>query len=296
MLVITGSLLFCSKGILVKLMYAEGISPGGVLTLRMISALPFFVLMVALLGREVLTVRLKDWGLMALLSFVGYFLCSLVNFTGLQHISVGLERVILFSYPTLVLAGSVLFQGAKHSPKMYAACALSWVGLYLLIRQEISFAGDYNLVILGSVMVLASAIIYAAYIIIAKPVIQRVGVQRYTGISMSFSCFFVLGYFTSTGGEFSSLFVSPKVIAYGVIIGVFGTVIPTFLLSYGLSKISSSSYAVVSSIGPVITIVLAAVFVGNQLAGLQLIGMGFSITGGVLASIQGRAAKIPKRA
>lgn len=292
-LVITGSLLFCSKGIIVKLLYAEGITPSGVLALRMISSLPFFILMIAQLGRGAFSVQLKDWGLMAALSFVGYFLCSLVNFTGLQHISVGLERVILFSYPTLVLAGSVIFQGARHSIKMYAACALSWVGLYVLIREEISFAGDFHWVVVGSAMVLASAIIYAGYIIIAKPVIQRVGVQRYTGISMSFSCIFVLTYFSLSNGDFGSLFASPKVITYGAVIGIFGTVIPTFLLSYGLSKISSSSYAVISSIGPVITIVLAALFVGDSVGIPQFIGMACSIAGGLLAALKGSKIKQP---
>ena len=136
-MVILGSFLFCAKGIIVKLMFAEGLAPSSVMALRMLTATPVFMIMVALRWKRLSSISRKDWGLMTLLSFIGYFLCSLCNMTGLQHVSVGLERVILFSYPSIVLAGSILFQGARPSAKMYAACGLSWIGLTLIIRDEI---------------------------------------------------------------------------------------------------------------------------------------------------------------
>ncbi|PQJ29104.1 hypothetical protein BSZ32_11780 [Rubritalea profundi] len=290
-MVILGSFLFCAKGIVVKLMFAEGLTPSGVMALRMLTATPVFMIMLALRWKNISKISRKDWGLMALLSFAGYFLCSLLNMTGLQYVSVGLERVILFSYPSIVLAGSILFQGARPSGKMYAACGLSWVGLTLIIREEISFAGDASLILLGSSLVLLSAIIYAGYILVAKPVIQRIGVPLYTGITMVFCAITILSYFSVNDGNFRSLFSSNIVIGYGAAIGIFGTVIPLLMLSYALSRINTSSYAIISSIGPVATILIATIYVGKMPEGLQLLGVLLSVAGGLLATKQGRPPK-----
>lgn len=291
-MVILGSFLFCAKGIIVKLMFAEGLAPSGVMALRMLTATPVFVIMVALRWKRLSSISRKDWGLMALLSFVGYFLCSFVNMTGLQYVSVGLERVILFSYPSIVLAGTILFHGARPSPKMYAACGLSWIGLTLIIRDEISFAGNTGLVLYGSAMILLSAIIYAGYILVAKPVIKRVGVQLYTGITMLICMAIILVFFSLDNGDFYSLLESTKVIGYGTIIGVFGTAIPILLLSYALTKTSASSYAVVSSIGPVATIILATIYMGKIPEGIQMLGIALSVSGGFLASRQSAPKKV----
>ncbi|MFC5050596.1 DMT family transporter [Rubritalea spongiae] len=285
-LVILGSFLFCAKGIIVKLMYAEGLVPSSVMALRMLTATPVFVVMVALHWKKLTTIRRRDWGLMGLLAFIGYYLCSLVNMIGLQYISVGLERVILFSYPSIVIAGSILFQGSRPKAGTYIACILTWVGLSLLIHKEISFAGDTNQILYGSAMVLLSAIIYASYIMIAKPVIQRVGVQLYTGLTMCICAGIILGHFSIENGDFSSLFASQEIISYGAAIGIAGTVIPLLLLSYALSKISSSSYAVISSIGPILTIVLSILFIGQLPDKAQCIGLTLSIVGGIFASLQ----------
>ncbi|MGJ8674011.1 DMT family transporter [Rubritalea sp.] len=285
-LVILGSFLFCSKGIIVKLMYAEGLAPSGVMALRMLAATPVFLVMVALHWKKLATIRRKDWGLMGLLAFIGYYLCSLVNMIGLQYVSVGLERVILFSYPTIVIAGSILFQGARPSIRTYIASGLTWGGLSLIIHNEISFAGNANDVLYGSAMVLLSAVIYASYIMIAKPVIQRVGVQLYTGLTMTFCAGIIISHFSIENGDFSSLFASQEIISYGVAIGIVGTVIPLLLLSYALSKTSSSSYAVMSSIGPVLTIGLSLVYVGKLPDIMQFCGLALAVAGGIFASFQ----------
>jgi len=129
------------------------------------------------------------------------------------------------------------------------------------------------------------------YILVAKSVIQRVGVQLYTGITMVFCAITILSYFSINDGNFSSLFSSNIVIGYGVAIGIFGTVIPLLMLSYALSKISTSSYAVISSIGPVVTILIATIYMGKIPEGLQLLGISLSVIGGLLATKQESPAK-----
>jgi drug/metabolite transporter (DMT)-like permease len=283
-MVMLGAFLFSSKGIFIKQLYAEGLNPGGALALRMSLALPFYAVPMLLMGRQLLSISIKDWGRMAALAFVGYFICSLANFTGLQYISVGLERVILFSYPSLVLIGASLFQKRKPSAMLFIASACSWFGLYLVIREEIQVSTNMHFVLLGSGLVLLSAIIYAGYILLAKSVIERIGARQYTCISMCFSCAFILIHFGITGGDTRQIVVSDAALFYGVVIGIFGTVAPTYILSYGLSKISSSSYAVMSSVGPVATIALSLLMLSHLPSTVQLLGIAISLSGSVMAA------------
>lgn len=278
-----GAFLFSSKGIFIKLLYDEGLGPSGALALRMSIALPFFLIPTLLLGKELCSIQAKDWTAMAALAFVGYFLSSLINFTGLQYISIGLERVILFSYPTLVLLGASLFQKRRPSARLFLASGLSWLGLFLVIREEIQLNSQTSWVLLGSGLVLLSAMIYAGYILLAKPVIERIGASRYTSISMCFSCLYILLHFTATDGNVSALTSHKNILLYGAVVGILGTVTPTYILSYGLSKIPSTSYAVISSVGPVATIALSLIMLQQAPGLLQLVGISISLTGGWMA-------------
>ncbi|NWK56258.1 DMT family transporter [Verrucomicrobiaceae bacterium N1E253] len=283
-LVMLGAFLFSSKGIFVKMMYEEGLPPSAALALRMASAFPFYLLPVLLSLRTLRSIPSRDWLMMAGLAFVGYFLSSLVNFTGLQYISVGLERVILFSYPTLVLLGASIFQKRKASYRLYLAATVSWTGLYLVIQEEMVLSQKLDAVLLGSGLILLSAMIYAGYILLAKPVIERIGVRSYTSISMSFSCLFVLLNHSLNSPVVLHEVMTPKLIGLGLTIGILGTVFPTYLLSYGLSKISSSSYAVISSVGPVATIALSLLMLGQTPGAWQLAGIGMSVCGSLMAA------------
>lgn len=281
--VMLGAFLFSSKGIFIKLLYAEGLGPSGALALRMSIALPFYLIPVLLMGKELFSIRSKDWSAMAGLAFVGYFLSSLINFTGLQYISIGLERVILFSYPTLVLLGATFFQNRQPSGRLFLASGCSWFGLYLVIREEIQLSDDTSWILLGSGMVLLSAMIYAGYILLAKPVIERIGASRYTSISMCFSCLYIMLHFAITDSNVAALARSPNILIYGAVVGILGTVAPTYILSYGLSKIPSTSYAVISSVGPVATIALSLVMLQQTPGILQLTGIVISLIGSVMA-------------
>ncbi|MBK1829406.1 DMT family transporter [Verrucomicrobiaceae bacterium R5-34] len=285
-IVILGAFLFSSKGIVIKLMYAEGLSPASVLMLRMIIALPFYLVIAIILRKKLGAISSRDWCSIAALALLGYFLCSLVNMIGLQFISVGLERVILFCYPSVVLLGSAMVHRKRPAKALLAACLLSWIGLYLVIQDEIHFHDHASQVLLGSGLVFLSAVLYACYILISKPLIMRVGSEAYTSVVMCISCVWVLGYFATTESDIGALTASAKVLGYGVIIGVFGTVLPTYILSFGLSRIPATSYAVLSSAGPVTTIILSLAMAGQFPSGLQCAGVALSLTGSLLASQQ----------
>lgn len=285
-IIVTGSFLFCAKGILVKELYKYGFNASEVLTLRMIFAFPFYLVAGLWLMRSLVKVRPIDMLWIFLFSFIGFFLCSFVNFIGLEHISVGLERIILFSYPSLVLIGGTLFQGQKYSKAQYLSCVFTWVGLALVVADEVSFSSEQGRILYGAFMVFLSALIYAAYLLCAKPVIQRVGAENSTTIGMILSCIIVFAYYFSQNGvELSGEFTSTT-IGYALGIGILGTVAPTYLMSYGLSRVSSSSHAVVSSLGPIITILLVTLMNQNIPSLTQGVGMTIAITASMFTNLK----------
>jgi len=182
-----------------------------------------------------------------------------------------LERVILFSYPSLVLLGGMIFQNQKHGKKQFIACGLTWIGLVLVVADEVSFAGDKMMILYGASLVFLSALIYAAYLLCARPVIHRVGASTSTTLCMNLSCLIVISYYCVNNGIEITGEWTPKTIFFILAIGVLGTVAPTYLLSIGLARVSSSSYAVVSSLGPIITIILAS-FMAQHVPSLTQVG------------------------
>ncbi len=285
-IIITGSFLFCVKGILVKELYKHGFNAEEILSLRMIVACPFFLFGAVLMIRSFHKITRCDFLWIILLSFLGYFLSSLINFIGLEYVSVGLERVILFSYPSIVMLGGMLFQKKKHSRKQVIACALTWVGLFMVVVDEISFSGDRSAILFGSFLIFVSALTYAGYLLFAKPVIDRMGARNMTTVSMLFCCFFVFCYngFKNGGqitGEFSNL-----TIGYALAIGIFGTVFPTYLLSFGLARVSSSSLAIVSSVGPAMTIILVACLARQLPSFLQITGVLLALVSSTFSNLK----------
>ncbi len=113
LLVFVSSIAFSTKAILVKLAYRQGIDSVSLLALRFGFSAPFFAY--AAFGRSAArqvaqATHARDGATIVALGVLGYYLASLSDFIGLRYISAGLERLILFVYPTLVVvleAGSI---------------------------------------------------------------------------------------------------------------------------------------------------------------------------------------------
>jgi len=130
-----GSMAFSGKAILAKLLYLQGLNAVTVLMLRMLFALPFFLLMAWWASRGRAPLAARDWRMVALLGFSGYYLASFLDFMGLQYISASLERLILYLNPTLVLALGALLFGRRVTALQLGAVALSYSGVALVFGQ-----------------------------------------------------------------------------------------------------------------------------------------------------------------
>ena len=175
---------FSMKAIFVKLAYgAAPIDPITTLSLCMLFSLPLFLW----IGRNVLfsgpALSRRDWGMLVALGLLGYYGASILDFMGLQYISAGLERLILFTYPTITLLIGVLFMGHALRKSQVAAVLLSYVGIGIAFWHDLSFAEDTSALLLGAALVFGSAISYALYSAGTEGMVRKIGSLRFAVFS-----------------------------------------------------------------------------------------------------------------
>jgi drug/metabolite transporter (DMT)-like permease len=285
---VVGALGFSFKAILIKLAYAWAASdPIVLLTLRMLYSAPFFVLMAFSAGRRAgaAPLRRRDWLTLVWLGFVGYYLASLLDFVGLQYVSAGLERLVLFLYPTIVVVLSALFLGKKITGREMIALSLSYVGIGLAFAHDLRVGSDTSSVVLGAALVFGSAIAYAAYLVGAGPILARIGSQRFIAWAMLLSTVFVVGQFVLTR-PLEALAVPLSIHALSLAMAIFSTVLPTWLVAEAVRRIGANRSALIGSLGPVFTIALGALILAEPVNAMQLVGAVLVLVGVILVSLK----------
>ncbi|GAT33428.1 threonine/homoserine efflux transporter RhtA [Terrimicrobium sacchariphilum] len=285
LIVAMSSVLFCSKSVFAKLAYSLGADALTVLSLRMGFALPFFIAMVILGSRGQAPLTAAMWLKLAGLGFVGYYFSSLVNFTGLQYVSVGLERVILYTYPTLLLAFSALVLKKPVRAAVWLASSITWLGILAAFGGEMHNPVANGHAAFGAMLIFASAVSYGAFILLSGDTISRVGSMRFTGIAVGFSCVFILSHEILTRDITGLVNQKPAVYGYGLILAILGTVLPALLLSIGLKRAGAQRFAIISTVGPVTTFALAWAVLGERPNFAQLGGFLLTLVGGLGVSL-----------
>jgi drug/metabolite transporter (DMT)-like permease len=284
-IVAASSILFCSKGVVAKLAYAHGADAITVLTLRMGFALPFFLAIGWWWSRGQAPLGSGDWGRLAGLGFLGYYVSSLVNFTGLQYVTVGLERIVLYTYPSMVLVFSAFVLRKPVRPVTWIACMIAWLGIVVAFVGETHTPTSNPHTPLGAGLIFTSAFTYALFIMLSGDVIRRVGSMRFTGFAGSFSCLFMLIHSVATRPATGMLHLPASVYGDGLILAVLGTVAPTLLLSIGLRRTSPQQFAIIGTVGPVATLLLAWAVLGERPNLAQTLGFALTVGGGLAVSL-----------
>lgn len=282
---LAGSVCFSTKAIFVKLAYRDTtVDAISLLALRMIFSLPFFVASAWVSSSKSDNVKFTgtQWIQIAIVGAMGYYVSSLLDFLGLRYISAGLERLILFVYPTIVVLISAYYYKQEIKGHQWGALALTYLGLF------IAFAGEVNLLpandsgfYLGSILVFACAITFAIYIVGSGRIIPVVGAAKFNSYAMSFAAVGVLSHYVISNGP-SLLHLDWLVYAYAFSMAILATVIPSYLISEGIKRIGSDNAAIVASIGPVSTLAQAYFFLGEPILTLQIVGTVLILTGVVL--------------
>jgi len=284
-IIAASSILFCSKGVVVKLAYAHGVDALTVLTLRMAFALPFFLASIWIGSRGAQRIAAADWARMVGLGFLGYYVSALVNFTGLQYVSVGLERIVLYTYPSMVLAVSAFVMRKRVSPPTWAACGMAWLGIIVAYAGESGAPSASQHTTFGTMLVLMSAFTYAIFILLSEGVLRRIGSIRFGGLAGGISCVFMLAHAAAARPFDSILNLPPAVYGHGLILALFGTVAPTLLLSLGLRRTTPQRFAIIGSVGPVTTLLLAWAVLGERPNTALIIGFVLTLMGGLAVSL-----------
>ena len=274
---------FSAKAIMVKLAYVEPIDALTLLTLRMAFSAPIFLAIALWSGRQAHRVALtqKDWLAVLVLGLIGYYLSSLLDFTGLQYVSAGLERLILFLYPTMVVLLSAVLFKQRIGRRAMSALLMSYAGIALVYLQDAQ-RGDAQ-VALGASLVFVSTLTYSLYLVGAGHFIARIGTIRFTAYAMCVASMATLLQFGFTH-PLAALNVSPRLYALGFGMAVLSTVLPVFMLSAGMRLIGSGRTAMIGSLGPVSTILLAHWILGETLSMPQIAGSTLVLAGVLVIS------------
>ncbi|HYA46661.1 MAG TPA: DMT family transporter [Burkholderiales bacterium] len=284
---VAGVVCFSLRPILIKLAYGYAADPVTLLALRMVFSLPFFLLAAAWAGRDrnrVPVTRGDAWAIV-FLGFIGYYFASFVDFLGLQYISAGLGRLILFLYPTLVVALSFAFLRKRPSAREIAALAISYAGLALVLSNAAGGAGSN--VPLGAALVFASAVGYAIYLVAGSQVVQRVGSIRFTAYATSVASFFCIAQFFLLR-PLAALDLPLEVYGLALAMAVFSTVLPVFLTAEALRRIGANNVAMLGALGPVSTIFFGWMGLDETLAPVQWAGAALVLAGVTLVTLRSR--------
>lgn len=289
MLVLLSSIFASSKAIMAKLAYVYHIDTTSMITLRMAFSLPFFIGLGwwAMRQKSAINMTRKDWFFLLMLAAVGGYGSMWLDFEGLHYVSAGLERVILFLYPTLVVVMSAFFLKHHIMRREWVAMLASYAGVVLVVWHDIEFAA-LNLAdtLYGACLILLSAIMFAAYLLGSGYFIAKLGAARFTAIAMSFAALASAGHFGVEAAFVELTILPPQVYVLALVMAVIATVLPSVLMNVGIHQLGSRKASLISSIGPVSTILLAYLFLDEHLSWIQGVGTLFVMAGVMAVSLE----------
>lgn len=287
-LVLLSSVAFSSKAIMVKLSYLYAIDAASLIALRMLFSIPLFLLLAlwVMQKQTKLTLSGREFAQLVLLSVVGGYGSMWLNFEGLHYVSAGLERVILFLYPTLVLIMSALIFRRKILRLEWIALILSYLGVIFVVWHDIHLSAMREAhTVDGAILVFGSAFVYAIYLIASGHLIPKMGALLFTCYTMTLATIASVGHFGLTHSMANLLSYPAEVYWLAGGMAVVATVLPSVFMNLGIQALGSQQASMISSIGPVATIVLAYVFLGEHVSMMQGLGTALVLTGVVIISI-----------
>ena len=276
MIAVTGAILFSTKAIVAKLIYRYQIDAVTLLAFRMMFSLPFFAAIAFWKARTEAPLSQIELRRTITLGLIGYYLSSYLDFLGLQYISAGLERLILFLTPSFVLLFSFFFLKKKMQAREWLSLGTAYLGTTMVFIHDVKVSGAN--VVLGSSFVLAGALSYAMYLMLSGEIVRRVGALRLVAYAMCASSAACIAQFFIMRPV--SMLVQPMGF-YGLsmINAIFCTVLPVFITMIAVARIGAATTSQAGMVGPVSTLFLGAIILGEPVTSIQLAGTGLVLLG-----------------
>jgi drug/metabolite transporter (DMT)-like permease len=294
----TGAILFSTKAIIIKKAFqTTSVDALTLLSLRMLFSLPFYALAAVWSFRRSTTrMTRRQWMWVVILGILGYHLSSYFDFVGLQYISAGLERLILFLYPSFAVLINALAFRQRISRAQIWALLLTYAGIGIAYFGELKIDTGNAHFYWGSFLVFLCAVTYAFYLAGMGRIVSVLEPSKFTTYSMLvavgslFLHFAVRGW---TSGNFHVPAAAGNLWTYGILLALLATVIPSFMLSEGMKRIGANNAAIVTSVGPVSTILQAHFVLGDPIFIEQVVGTLLVIGGVLLTGLQKKSVISP---
>ncbi|MGH6933185.1 MAG: DMT family transporter [Dongiaceae bacterium] len=280
---------FGLRPVLIKIAYSYVQDPITLIALRMTFSLPFFLAAAvwsgrgkharALSARELLTV----FGL----GTIGYYLASTLDFLGLQYVTAGVGRLLLFLYPTIVVILSAAFFKQPFRKRDGLALVVTYAGAALVLSNALG--GENANLMLGAALVFGSALAYAVYLVIGAEVAQKIGAIRFAAYAVSASCVCCILQFLALR-PLSALDLPGEVYLLAAVIAAVCTVVPIFMTAEALRRIGANQVAMIGAAGPVSSIGFGMAILGETMSAIQLLGAALVIGGVILATVERKKA------
>ncbi len=279
---------FSAKAIFVKYAYLIPATDGlthvdaiTLLALRMAFAAPAFGI-AAVKTRSASSLTMRQWAALFGVGIAGYYGASILDFWGLMFISAGLERLILFTYPTLTVLLGVAFFGKTLTRREVFALILTYGGIAAAFAHDLKLASDTNAILTGAALVFASSLSYAIYLSGGGQLIALLGSARFTALAMA----------VATGATFLHYFIARpsdevfrqpwQIYALAAGMALISTVIPVFMQSAAIKAIGAGRASMLGMIGPLATIILGWLVLDESISTWQIGGAGFVVIGVLL--------------
>lgn len=217
----------------------------------------------------------RDWLLMFGLGGI-YTIMTLLFFFSLRSLTAGLATIVLYTYPIFVVVFSVALQTEAMTPQKLLALTTTILGVIIVIGID-NLGIDPS----GVLLSLGAALCYAVYTMGSRSVVTQVTPRGLTLGVLIGTTVTMIAYGVIDGG----LSLPREQIHWGVICGIviFSTVLPHILFYQGVSRLEASRVGIVSTVEPVVTVILGVVLLNEALTIPIIIGGGFVLIGVILA-------------
>jgi drug/metabolite transporter (DMT)-like permease len=281
-----GAICFSGKAIIVKLAYRYGVDAVTLIMYRMLFALPIFALMAWWASRGQAALSRKDWLGVLWLGFTGYYLASFLDFAGLAYITASLERLILYLNPTLVLLLGLVLYRRRITARQVTGMAISYGGVMLVFGHDITLLGPDAA--WGALLVFLSAVSYAVYLVYSGEMVKRLGAMRLVGLASTVACVCCLLQFVMLR-PMSAAAVAPEVIWLSLLNATLCTVAPVLMVMMAIERIGASMASQAGMVGPMSTILMGVVILGEPFTAWVAAGTVLVIAGIFVFTRAGKA-------
>jgi drug/metabolite transporter (DMT)-like permease len=273
-----GAVAFSGKAIIVKLAYRHGVDAVTLIMLRMLFALPLFIGMAWWAGRGKAPLTRRDWLGVLGLGFSGYYLSSMLDFMGLAYVTASLERLVLYLNPTLVLVFGWIVYRRRITRWQGLGMALSYAGVLVVFGHEVQL-GQSKAAALGMLLVFLSAVSYAIYLVASGEFVKRLGSLRLVGLATSAACLMCIVQFLILRPLDAALAVAPQVIWLSVLNATLCTALPVLAVMMAIERIGPALAAQTGMVGPLSTILMGAVILGEPFTAWTAAGTVLVVSG-----------------